>query len=56
MLYVVAGDGAQKIGSTEMNLPPARSRSIPRGTPHIITHRGGRSMLVLSILTGPALR
>ena len=42
-----------KIGSTEMNLPHGTFAVIPRGAPHIITHRSGSIMLVVSILTGP---
>jgi len=52
-LYVIAGDGNMKIGSTEMNLPHGTFAVIPRGAPHIITHRSGSLMLVVSILTGP---
>ena len=53
MLYVIAGDGNMKIGSTEMNLPHGTFAVIPRGAPHVITHRTGSIMLVVSILTGP---
>jgi mannose-6-phosphate isomerase-like protein (cupin superfamily) len=53
MLYVVAGDGAMKIGSTEMVLPHGTFAVIPRGAPHVITHRSGSLMLVVSILSGP---
>ena len=52
-LYVIAGDGAMKIGSTEMNLPRGTFATIPRGAPHVITHRSGSIMLVVSTLTGP---
>jgi len=53
MLYVIAGDGNMKIGSTEMNLPHGTFAVIPRGEPHVITHRSGSIMLAVSILTGP---
>jgi len=52
-LYVIAGDGSMKIGTTEMNLPHGTFAVIPRGAPHVITHRSGSIMLVVSILTGP---
>ncbi|MEO7270837.1 MAG: carboxypeptidase regulatory-like domain-containing protein [Vicinamibacterales bacterium] len=52
-LYVIAGDGAMKIGSTEMTLPHGTFAVIPRGAPHIISRRSGSIMLVVSVLTGP---
>jgi mannose-6-phosphate isomerase-like protein (cupin superfamily) len=53
MLYVVAGEGVQRIGGIEMNLSAGTFAVIPRGTPHTITRRGNTPLIVLSILTGP---
>ena len=53
MLYVVAGEGVQRIGGIEMNLTAGTFAVVPRGTPHSVTRRGNTPMIVLSILTGP---
>ena len=53
MLYVVAGEGVQRIGGIEMNLTAGTFAVVPRGTPHTVTRRGNTPMIVLSILTGP---
>ena len=53
LLYVVAGEGLQRIGGVDMNLSAGTLSLVPRGTPHTITRRGNRPIIVLSILTGP---
>jgi hypothetical protein len=53
MLYVVAGEGVQRIGGIEMNLTAGTFAVVPRGTPHTVTRKGSTPIIVLSILTGP---
>jgi mannose-6-phosphate isomerase-like protein (cupin superfamily) len=53
MLYVVAGEGIERIGGVETNLTAGTFAVLPRGTPHSITRRGNRPIILLSILTGP---
>jgi mannose-6-phosphate isomerase-like protein (cupin superfamily) len=53
MLYVVAGEGVERIGGVETNLTAGTFAVLPRGTPHSITRRGNRPIILLSILTGP---
>ncbi len=53
MLYVVAGEGVERIGGVEVNLTAGTFAVVPRGTPHSITRRGSRPIILLSILTGP---
>jgi hypothetical protein len=53
MLYVVAGEGVQRIGGIEMNLTPGTFAVVPRGTPHTLSRKGNTPIIVLSILTGP---
>jgi mannose-6-phosphate isomerase-like protein (cupin superfamily) len=53
MLYVVAGEGVQKIGGMDTNLSAGTLAVIPRGTPHSITRKGSRQLILLSIVTGP---
>jgi mannose-6-phosphate isomerase-like protein (cupin superfamily) len=53
LIYVVAGEGLQRIGGVETNLTAGTLAVIPKGTPHTITRRGNRPVIMLSILTGP---
>jgi hypothetical protein len=53
LLYVVAGEGVQRIGSVDMNLTAGTFAVIPRGTPHTITRKSNTPMIMISILTGP---
>jgi hypothetical protein len=53
MLYIVAGEGVQRIGSIDMNLSAGTFAVIPRGTPHTVTRKGNTPMIMVSILTGP---
>ena len=53
MLYVVAGEGVQRIGSVDMNLTAGTFAVIPRGTPHTVTRKSNAPMIMVSILTGP---
>lgn len=52
MLYVVAGEGAVKIGSSEQSLAPGDLVIVPRGTEHSLTHKGRTpSLLLLSVIS-----
>ena len=53
MIYIVAGEGVQRIGSVEMNLTAGTFAVIPRGTPHSVTRKSNTPMIMVSILTGP---
>lgn len=53
MLYVVGGEGIHKVGGRDVPLEAGVLSVVPRGTPHSITRRGGRPVVVLSILSGP---
>jgi uncharacterized RmlC-like cupin family protein len=53
MLYIVAGEGVQRIGSVDMNLTAGTFAVIPRGTPHTVTRKSNTPMIMVSILTGP---
>jgi mannose-6-phosphate isomerase-like protein (cupin superfamily) len=53
MIYVIAGEGVQRIGGIETKLAAGSFASLPRGTPHTITRRGNNPIIVLSIMTGP---
>lgn len=53
IIYVVAGDGAIRIGTADaMAIGPASLMTIPRGTPHSIERRGRTPLVVLSTLAG----
>jgi mannose-6-phosphate isomerase-like protein (cupin superfamily) len=53
MLYVVAGEGVQKIDGKEVALTAGTFAVVPRGTSHSISRKGSRPVILLSILTGP---
>jgi hypothetical protein len=53
LIYVVAGEGTHKIAGRELGLAAGILAVVPRGTPHAIERRGGRPIIVLSILSGP---
>jgi mannose-6-phosphate isomerase-like protein (cupin superfamily) len=53
MLYVVAGDGIERMAGTQVTLAPGILTVLPRGTPHALSRRGSRPLIVLSIITGP---
>jgi mannose-6-phosphate isomerase-like protein (cupin superfamily) len=52
MLYVVAGEGAVKLGSSEQSLSPGDLVIVPRGMEHSLVHKGRTpSLLLLSIIS-----
>ena len=53
VLYVVAGDGAIRMGSEDwIAISPGSMTAIPRGTQHALTRRGKTPLVVLSTLAG----
>jgi mannose-6-phosphate isomerase-like protein (cupin superfamily) len=52
VLYVVAGDGAVRIGDQTTAVSPGSLTVIPRGVPHAIERRGKNPLVVISTLAG----
>ena len=52
VIYVVAGDGTHSVGGRQTPITAGVLAVIPRGTPHSIVRRGGRPIVLLSILSG----
>jgi hypothetical protein len=52
VLYVVAGDGALRIGDRVVPVSPGSMSAIPRGTSHGIERRGRNPLIVLSTMAG----
>jgi mannose-6-phosphate isomerase-like protein (cupin superfamily) len=52
VLYIVAGDGAVRIGEDLITVSPGSMSAIPRGTRHAIERRGRNPLIVLSTLAG----
>jgi mannose-6-phosphate isomerase-like protein (cupin superfamily) len=52
-LYVVAGEGIQRVAGIDVPLTAGILAMVPRGTPHTITRSGSRPLVLLSILSGP---
>ena len=52
-LYVVAGEGTQRMVGNDVALTPGTLVMVPRGTAHTITRQGTRVLVLLSILSGP---
>lgn len=52
LLYIVAGDGAVKIGDQTTVVGPGSLSVIPRGVPHGFERRGKNPLIVLSMLAG----
>jgi mannose-6-phosphate isomerase-like protein (cupin superfamily) len=52
VLYIVAGDGAVRLGQDVVAVGPGSMTAIPRGTQHGIERRGRNPLIVLSTLAG----
>jgi mannose-6-phosphate isomerase-like protein (cupin superfamily) len=52
VIYVVAGDGAIRLGENAVTIGPGSVTAVPRGTPHAIERRGRTPLIVLSTLAG----
>ena len=50
IIYVVAGEGAIRLGTEAVSIGPASMTAIPRGTAHSIERRGRTPLIVLSTL------
>jgi mannose-6-phosphate isomerase-like protein (cupin superfamily) len=53
MIYVVAGEGTERLGGRELPLNPGTFSVIPRTMAHSLTRRSRTPLVMLSILTGP---
>jgi mannose-6-phosphate isomerase-like protein (cupin superfamily) len=53
MIYVVAGEGTEKLAGRDVPLTPGTFSVIPRNMAHSLARRGGRPLVMLSILSGP---
>jgi len=51
-LYVIAGDGAARMGADQQPLHPGILLLVPRGTPHSVTVTGRNPLMLLSIKPG----
>jgi mannose-6-phosphate isomerase-like protein (cupin superfamily) len=56
ILYVVAGEGAVRVGDDVTPLTAGSLSMIPRGLPHAVERRGKNPLIVLSTLTGAPCR
>jgi hypothetical protein len=52
MIYVVAGDGALKLGDRDINITNGSFAVVPRGTTYGFTRRGRNPLIVLAVLSG----
>jgi mannose-6-phosphate isomerase-like protein (cupin superfamily) len=52
MLYVVAGEGLFRLGSTDVPVVAGSFTQVPRGTTYSITRRGRNPIIILATLVG----
>ncbi len=52
VLYIVAGEGAVRIGGQVMTMKPGSLAVVPLGTPHAVERRGKNPLILLSTLSG----
>lgn len=52
VIYVVAGDGAVRVGAQATPIAPGSLSVIPRGVSHALERRGKNPLIVLSMLAG----
>ena len=50
--YVVAGEGAIAVDGRDVALEAGRYAALPRGTPHAVTRKGRRPLILLAVLSG----
>jgi carboxypeptidase family protein len=50
--YVIAGEGAVRLGGRDSALAPSSFVSLPRGTAHSLIRRGRRPLIILATLSG----
>lgn len=50
--YVIAGEGAARTGGLDTPLDAGGFVSIPRGTAHVLVHRGRRPLILLATVSG----
>jgi mannose-6-phosphate isomerase-like protein (cupin superfamily) len=54
VLYVVAGEGALRLGNRDVPLSAASIAIVPRGTVRGLTRKGKNALIVLSVVSGKA--
>ena len=54
MLYVVAGEGTLRLGSTDVPVEAGSFTQVPRGTSYSVTRRGRNPVIILATLVGEA--
>jgi mannose-6-phosphate isomerase-like protein (cupin superfamily) len=52
MLYVVAGEGTLRLGTTDVAVEAGGFTQVPRGTTYSITRRGRNPLILLAMLVG----
>jgi hypothetical protein len=53
IIYVVAGEGTQKMSGRETTLAAGTFIVVPKGTAHSLTRKGSRPLIFVSTLSGP---
>ena len=52
MYYVIAGEGAISVNGKDVALEAGGFAALPRATPHALTRRGRRPLILLAVLSG----
>jgi hypothetical protein len=52
MLYVVAGEGALRLGNADVPVSAGTFTQVPRGTPYSVTRRGRNPLIILATVVG----
>lgn len=55
-IYVVAGEGALRIGETNQRLQAGTFSLVPHTVPHALIPQGRNPLIVISVLSGPACK
>jgi mannose-6-phosphate isomerase-like protein (cupin superfamily) len=53
-IYVVAGEGTLRIGSSEQKVQAGTFSLVPHATPHAVVPLGRNPLIVVSVMSGPA--
>jgi mannose-6-phosphate isomerase-like protein (cupin superfamily) len=55
-IYVVAGEGALRLGATEQKIQAGTFSLVPHGLSHALIPQGRNPLIVISVLSGPPCR
>jgi mannose-6-phosphate isomerase-like protein (cupin superfamily) len=55
-IYVVAGEGALRIGETNQRLQAGTFSLVPHTVPHAVIPQGRNPLIIISVLSGPACK